>query len=111
VDHLLGVGSAQLLDVRTFWLREPMCQPGDLGRGVGLLLDRRVGGLEFLPNGDHHESQDHGVDHAQGSVDEASDVVVLLARGGGNETIDQLEPYERGEANSTDHQDAVYYGL
>jgi hypothetical protein len=34
----------------------------------------------------------------------------LLARLGRHEAIDQLEAYKRGEANSTDHQDAVYYG-
>ena len=87
MDHLLGVRSGEFLDVRTFWFGEPMGQPGDLGRGVGLLLDRRVGGLEFLPHGDDHQSQDHGVDHAQGRVDEASDVVVLPARSGGYEAL------------------------
>ena len=111
VDHLLGVGSAKFLDVENLGLGEPMGQPGDLGGGVGLLLDRRVGGLVLLPNGDDHERQEHGVDHAQGGVDEAGHVVVLLARGGWHEAMYQLEPYERGEANSTDHQDAVNYRL
>ena len=64
VDHLLGVGSAQFLDVRTFWLREPIAQPEDLGQGVGLLLDYYVGRIVFLPNGDDNEGEQHGVDHS-----------------------------------------------
>ena len=63
--------------------------------------------MVLLPNGDDHERQKHGVDHAQGRVDEACHVVVSLARGDGHEAIYQLEAHERDEANSTDHQDAV----
>jgi hypothetical protein len=49
VNYLLGVGSAQFLDVRTFWFREPIAQPGDLGQGVGFLLDCYV--LNALKHG------------------------------------------------------------
>jgi hypothetical protein len=87
-----------------------MGQPGDLGRGVGLLLDRLACRLEFLPHGDHHERQKHGVDHAQGRVDEASYVVVGLSRGGGNEALHQLQPGERDEARPTDDKYAINYG-
>jgi hypothetical protein len=87
-----------------------MGQPEDLGHRVGLLLDRRVGGLVLLLHGDDHERQKHGVDHAQGGVDEAGNVVVALARDGWHEALDQLEPYEGGEADPSDHQDAVDYG-
>ena len=76
MDDLLGVGSAQFLDVATFWLRKPIGQPVDLGCGVGFLLDRLACCLILLPHGDNHERQQHGVDHAKGCVDEASDVVV-----------------------------------
>jgi hypothetical protein len=110
VDHLLGVGSAQFLEVGTFGFREPIGQPGDLGQGVGLLLDRLTGCPVFLPNGDNNEGQKHGVDHTQSRVDEASDVVVGPARGGGNEALHQLQPGERDEASSTDHKDAIDYG-
>jgi hypothetical protein len=77
--------------------------------GSGLLLDRLACGLVFLPHGDHHERQEHGVDHPQSYVDEAGHVVMSLAREGGHEAMHQLEPYERDQANSTDHQDAVNY--
>jgi hypothetical protein len=90
-------------------LRQLIAQPEDLGHRVGLLLDRLACALVFLPHGDDHERQKHSVDHAQSRVDETGHVVVLLARGGGNETLHQLEPYERDQANSTDHQDAVNY--
>src|SRR5215211_184255 len=110
VAHLLGVGMGEFLEVRTFWLRKPMGQPEDLGRGVGLLLDRLAGRLEFLPHGDDHERQQHSVDHAQGRVDEACNVVVGLARGGGYEALHQLQPGEREEASPTYHKYSINYG-
>jgi hypothetical protein len=87
IDHLLGVGSGEFLEVGTFWFRESMGQPEDLGRRIGLLLDRATSLLVFLPHGDDHERQQYGVDHTQGRVDEAGHVVVLLARGGWHETL------------------------
>ena len=110
VDHLPGVGSGEFLDVGTFGLREPMGQPEDLGQGVGLLLNRLACGLVFLPHGDNYEREQHGVDHAQGRVDEACNVVVGLARGGGYEALHQLEPTKREEASPTDHKYAIDYG-
>jgi hypothetical protein len=98
------------LDVRTFWLREPMAQPEDLGHGVSLLLDRLAGRVVFPPHGNDHERQQNGVDHAQGRVDEACHVVVSLAQGGGYEALHQLEPGERHEASPTDHKYAINYG-
>jgi hypothetical protein len=98
------------LDVRTFWLREPMGQPEDLGQGVCLLLDRYTGCIVFLPHGDNHERDQHGVDHAQRRVDEACDVVVSLARGGGYEALHHLETGERDEASPTYHKYAINYG-
>jgi hypothetical protein len=87
-----------------------MAQPGDLGYRVGLLLDRYTGRVVFLPNGDNYERNEHGVDHAKGRVDEASHVVVSLARGDGNEALHQLQPGERDEASPTDHKYAIHYG-
>src|SRR5215217_637863 len=110
VGHLLGVRSAQFLDVRTFWLREPMAQPEDLGHGVSLLLDRFVGRVVLPPHGDDHERQQHSVDHAKGRVDEACNVVVWLAGGGGYEAHHQLQPGEREEAGPTDHNYAIHNG-
>jgi imidazoleglycerol phosphate synthase glutamine amidotransferase subunit HisH len=110
VDHLLSVRSAQLLDVRTFWFREPMAQPEDLSHRVCLLLDRCIGCLVLLPNGDNHECEQHGVDHAQGRVDEASDVVVFLARVGWNEALHQLQPAKGEEAYTADHEYAIDNG-
>ena len=110
MNHLFGVGSGEFLDVGTFWFGEPIAQPGDLSRGVGLLLDRFACGLVFLPYGDDHERQEHGVDHAQRRVDETSNVVVGLSRGGGNESLHQLQPGEREEAGPTDHNYAINYG-
>jgi hypothetical protein len=104
VAHLLGIGSGEFLDVGTFWLREAMGQPDDLGHGVGLLLDGLAGRIVFPPHGDNHERQQNGVDHAQRRVDEACNVVVSLARGDGNEALHQLQPGERDEASPTDHK-------
>jgi hypothetical protein len=110
VDHLLGVGSDELLDVGIPGLRKPVGQPEDVGRRVGLLLDRYTGRLVLLPHGDDHESQQHGVDHAQRSVDEACHVVVGLARGGGYEALHQNESAKRHEAYTADHKYAIHYG-
>src|SRR5215212_409911 len=110
VAYLLGVGSSEFLDVRTFGLREPMGQPEDLGYRVGLLLDRCAGRLVFSPHGDDHEREQHGVDHTQGRVDEACNVVVGLAGGGGYEALHQLQPTKREEASTTDHKYAINYG-
>jgi hypothetical protein len=92
VDHLLGVRPAEFLDVGAFNLREPIAQPEDLRIGVCLLLYGLVGRLRFLKNGDDNEGEQHGVDHTQGRVDEASDVVVLLARLSRHEALHHLEP-------------------
>ena len=110
VDNLLGVGLGEFLDVGTFGLGKPIAQPEDLGRGVGFLLDRLACRPVFLPYGDNHERQQHGVDHAQCCVDEACNVVVGLARGGGNEALHQLQPGERNEASPTYNKYAINYG-
>ena len=91
-------------------LRKPVGQPEDVGRRVGLLLDGFSGRPVLLPHGDDHERQQYGVDHAEGRVDEAGHVVVLPARVGGHQALDQLEAGECEQANSPDHQDAVEYG-
>src|SRR5215216_1797686 len=110
MNHLFGVGTGEFLEVGSFWCRKPIAQPVDLSQGVGFLLDRFACGLIFLPHRDDHERQEHGVDHAQGRVDEASDVVVGLSRGGGYEALHQLQPGEREEAGPTDHNYAINYG-
>src|ERR671910_1591345 len=110
VAHLLGVGTGEFLDVGTFGLRKPMGQPEDLGHGVGFLLDRYTGRIVFLPHGDNHERQQNGVDHAQSCVDEACNVVMSLARGGGYEALHHLETGECYEASPTDHKYAKNYG-
>jgi hypothetical protein len=61
----------------------------------------------LLPHSDDHEGQEHGVDHAQSSVDEACHVVVRPARVGRHEALHQLQPGEREEADPSDHQDAI----
>ena len=109
MDHLLGVGVGELLYVGAPVLRKLVGQPVDVGRRVGLLLDRLAGRLILLPHGDHHERQEHGVDHAQRRVDEARHVVVLLARGGGHQAMHELETREREESDPPDHQNAIDY--
>jgi hypothetical protein len=42
-------------------------------------------------------------------IDEARNVVVLLARGGGHQAVHQLKAQERKEADPPDHQDAIEY--
>jgi hypothetical protein len=110
VDHFVSVGSGEFLEVGAFWLREPIAQPEDLRHGVCLLLDCLIGCLELLPHGDDHERQKHSVDHSQGRLDEASDVVVLLARLSWHEAVHQLQPAKREEANPADHEHAINYG-
>src|SRR5918992_2014870 len=110
VDHLFGVGSDELLDVSAPRLRKPVGQPEDVGRRVGLLLDRYTGRLVLLPHGDDHERQQNRVDHTQSRVDEACNVVVGLARGGGNEALHQNESAKRHEAYTADHEYAIDYG-
>jgi hypothetical protein len=56
-----------------------MGKPEDLGQRVGLTFHRNAGTPEFFPRCDDHERQQHGVDDTQGGVDEAGNVVVLLA--------------------------------
>src|SRR5215211_9011720 len=109
VDHLLGVRTGEFLDVMALGFGESMGEPEDLGQSVGLLLGRILGRIEFLPHGDDHERQQHGVDDAQDGVDEASHVVVLLAHLRGHKSLHQREPAARGEADRANHQDAVNY--
>ena len=96
------------MDALGLW--KSIAQPEDLCRGVGLLLDSVAGGLKLLPHGDHHERQEHGVDHAQSRVDEARYVVRPLARAGGHQTVHQFEPYEREQTNPPDHKYTIDYG-
>src|SRR5215218_4978473 len=109
VDHLLGVRTGEFLDVMALGFGESMGEPEDLGQSVGLLLGRILGRIEFLPHGDDHERQQHGVDDAQDGVDEASHVVVLLAHLRGHKSLHQREPAERGEADRANHQNAIYH--
>ena len=111
MDHLFGVGSDELLHVGAPGLRKPVGQPVDVGRRVGLLLDRFAGRPVLLPHGDHDERKQHGVDHAQSRVDEARNVVVLLARGGGHQAMHELEAREGQEADPPDQKDAIDYGV
>jgi hypothetical protein len=57
VDDLMSIGADEFLDVGAFWLRKSMGQPGDLGQGVGFLLDRLAGRPVFFPHGDDHKGQ------------------------------------------------------
>jgi hypothetical protein len=79
MNHLLGVGVGELLDVGALGFGQLIAKPEDLGHRVCLLLYGLACGLVFLPHGDDHESKQHGVDHAQSRVDEARNVVVFLA--------------------------------
>jgi hypothetical protein len=54
IDHLLGLGSGEFLEVGTFWFGESMGQPEDLGHRIGLLLDRATSLLVF-PHTDRFE--------------------------------------------------------
>ena len=109
MDHLLGVGSDELLEVGAPLLRKLVGQPVDVGCRVGLPLDRLAGQLVLFPHGDHHERDKHGVDHAECRVDEACNVVVSLARAGGHQAMHQLKACEREEADPSDDQDAIEY--
>jgi hypothetical protein len=109
MDHLLGVGFGEVLDVGALGLWKLVAKQENLGRSVGLLLYGLRSGLILLPDGDDHEGKKHGVDDAQGRVDEASDFIVALARRGGHEPMDQLKARERDEANPTDDQGSVNY--
>ena len=67
--------------------------------GEGLELDGHK--LEYvehtgLRGGGDNEGEQHGVDHTKRRVDEACNVVVGLARGGGNEALHQLQSGDRG---------------
>jgi hypothetical protein len=79
VHDLLRVGSGEFLELSPFRVREPMGEPEDLGKRVGLGLHRNACTPELLPHGDDHERKQHGVDDTQDGVDEAGHVVVPLA--------------------------------
>src|SRR5215212_9655437 len=79
IDYLLGVGTSVLLQLMMLGLGEPTGEPGNLGHRVCLALYRFVSLLKLLPNSDDQECQQHSVHDAYDGVDEASDVVVLLA--------------------------------
>ena len=83
-----------------FGLRRSVAQPEGLDHRVGLLLDRAIRRPGTPPHRDDHERQKHGVDHAQGRVDEARNVVVLTPRAGGLEPVQRLEVSERDQATS-----------
>src|SRR5215212_3159920 len=92
-----------------FGFRELMCKPEDLGQRVGLALHRNPRTPEFFPRCDDYERQQHGVDDAQDSVDEASYVVLPLAHFYGHEALHHRQPNYRGEASPTNDQDAINY--
>jgi hypothetical protein len=59
-----------------------------------------------LPVGDDHEPQKHGVGHPQDRVDEASDVVVLLAPLDRDQALDQDQSADRERDEQQDQQQA-----
>jgi hypothetical protein len=63
----------------------------------------------LLPYSDDQECQQHRVHDAYDSVEEASDVIVLLALFGGHKALHQLQPGDCGEANPDNHQNAKTY--
>jgi hypothetical protein len=80
----------------TLGLREPMGKPGDVGYPVCLALYRFVSLLIMLPYSDDQESQQHGVYDTHDSVEEASDVVVLLALFVRYQALHRLQPSDCG---------------
>src|SRR5215212_3980987 len=92
VDHLLGVGTSVFLELVALSSWEPMGEPGDVGYRVCLALYRFESPLILFPYSDDQECQQHGVHDPYDSVEEASDVVVLLALLGGDHALYQLQP-------------------
>ena len=83
------------LELVALRFRKRMGNPGDVGYCVCLALYRFVSTPILLPNSDDQECQQYGVHDAYDSVEEAGDVVVLLALFGGHKALHQLQPSDR----------------
>jgi hypothetical protein len=86
-----------------------MSEEEDLGQRVCLGFHHDAGTPEFFPGCDDHERQQDGVDDTNDGVDEACNVVLLLADRDGHQALDQSQPEDRGQASSTNHQKAINY--
>jgi len=96
VDYLLGVGTSVFLELVALSFREPMGKPGDVGHRVCLTLYRFESPLILFPYSDDQECQQDGVHHPYDGVEEASDLVVLLALFGRDQALHQLQPGDCG---------------
>ena len=83
-----------------------MGDPGDLGHLTGFVVRRDLGCLPLLPHGNEYEPQQHGVGYAQDCVDEAGDVVVLLAHPDRYHALHQDQPADGEQHGQADQKEA-----
>src|SRR5215217_1040478 len=90
-----------------------MGEPEDPCKLVSFIRSDVLGRVPLFPDGDKHEPQQHGVGDAQDGVDEACNVVVLLAPLGGDQALHQHQPsncnYRRYSDNHEAGEDAHYW--
>ena len=103
-DHGRGVAQDVGAEVFAHIRRERLALPVDAAQRARLLADRRFGLAEVLPGDDHHEGQQHGVDHPHHRDDEARDVVVFAVREGRPRSANQQLRHD-GEGGEHDHEE------
>nr|WP_308191891.1 hypothetical protein [Kitasatospora humi] len=96
-----GVGEGLLLQLRAERRGQFPGDPVDVGQRVGLLEGGPAGRVVVVPDGDHHEGEQHGVEHADGGEDEPRHVVVGLPDVVRDPALQQLE----GDGQQGQHDD------
>src|SRR5215204_5719625 len=83
-----------------------MGEPEDPGKLVSFIRSDVLGRVPLFPDGDQHEAEQHGVGDAQDCVDEACNVVVLLAPLGGDQALHHNQPTYCNYRRYSDYQEA-----
>ena len=86
LTHVIDVIDEMLANVRPALGRQSKAEAVQIDRRLGLVAHRVLGVAEIFPDGDHHEGEHDGVEHADHGKFETGDLVVQL------QPVDAIHP-------------------
>ena len=97
LTHVIDVIDEMLANVGATLGRQSKAEAVQIDRRLGLVAHRLLGLAEIFPDGDHHEGEHDGVEHADHGKFETGDLVVQL------QPVDAIHPARKqGQADAVD---------